>query len=178
MFGRRFVPFEMQRGIETSLEQSHVMQGRLINMSKTRYRSPFFVVLAVCISVGTPRSHANALCRPVNLTTRNSLVSLPAGLWKAEYGIELNHTIVPALDKIVSANVFARIFGLAFDEAQVGYFVPVRVNETLTVDFDDDVDRFKVHHYASRVSEAEFDAIFSRIQAESISYGSEPHTLT
>lgn len=92
--------------------------------------------------------------------------------------IELNHTIVPAHDKIASAKFFAMVFGLAFDEAQVRYFAPVRVNETLTLDFDDDVDRFDVHHYAFKVSEAEFDAIFGRIQAEGILYGSEPHALT
>lgn len=90
--------------------------------------------------------------------------------------IELNHTIVPARDKVASAKFFARIFGLPFDEREVGYFAPVQVNERLTLDFDDDANRFNVHHYAFKVSEAEFDAIFGRIQAESIPYGSEPHS--
>ncbi|MBA3967752.1 MAG: VOC family protein [Nitrospirales bacterium] len=90
--------------------------------------------------------------------------------------IELNHTIVPAHDKIASAKFFARIFGLMFDEKAGGYFAAVRVNETLTLDFDDDeVDGFDVHHYAFKVGEEEFDKIFSRIQAEGIPYGSEPH---
>jgi catechol 2,3-dioxygenase-like lactoylglutathione lyase family enzyme len=89
--------------------------------------------------------------------------------------ITLNHTIVPAKDKVASAKFFARTFGLAFDEGAVGYFAPVRVNETLTFDFDDD-DRFDVHHYAFKVSEAEFDAIFGRVKAEGIPYGSEPHS--
>jgi hypothetical protein len=52
--------------------------------------------------------------------------------------IELNHTVVPARDKIASAKFFARLFGLSFDEQAIGYFAPVRVNETLTLDFDDD----------------------------------------
>jgi catechol 2,3-dioxygenase-like lactoylglutathione lyase family enzyme len=92
--------------------------------------------------------------------------------------IELNHTIVPAHDKIASAKFFARIFGLSFDEGAVGYFAPLRVNETLTFDFDDDYgdDRFDIHHYAFKISEAEFDAIFGRIQAEGIPYGAEPHS--
>ena len=90
--------------------------------------------------------------------------------------IELNHTIVPARDKVASAKFFARIFGLPFDERAVGYFAPVQVNESLTLDFDDDANRFNVHHYAFKVSEAEFDAIFGRIQAEGIPYGSEPHS--
>ena len=89
--------------------------------------------------------------------------------------IELNHTIVPAHDKIVSAKFFARLFGLVFDEKAIGYFAPVCVNDTLTLDFDDDkVGNFDIHHYAFKVSEEEFDKIFGRIQAEDIPYGSGP----
>lgn len=62
--------------------------------------------------------------------------------------IELNHTVVPADDKIASARFFARILGLTFYESQVEYFAPVRVNETLT------------------------------LQAEGVPYGSEPDALT
>ncbi|MDR4495537.1 MAG: VOC family protein [Nitrospirales bacterium] len=90
--------------------------------------------------------------------------------------IELNHTIVPARDKIGSAKFFSKIFGLTFDEHAVGYFAPVQINESLTLDFDDDVDGFDVHHYAFKVSEVEFDAIFGRIQTEGIPYGAEPHS--
>jgi len=89
--------------------------------------------------------------------------------------ITLNHTIVPSHDKIASATFFAKLFGLSFEAQAVGYFAPVRVNDTLTLDFDDDVERFDSHHYAFKVSEPEFDAIFARIQAETIPYGSEPH---
>ena len=91
--------------------------------------------------------------------------------------IELNHTIVPGRDKVAAASFFARIFGLPFDEKAVGYFAPVRINETLTLDFHDDVDQFEVHHYAFKVSEPEFDAIFGRVRAEGIPYGSGPTAL-
>ncbi len=91
--------------------------------------------------------------------------------------ITLNHTIVPAREKVASAKFFARMFGLAFNESAVGYFAPVRVNETLTFDFHDGVHRFEIHHYAFKVGEEEFDAIFGRIQVESIPYGSEPQAL-
>ena len=87
--------------------------------------------------------------------------------------IELNHTIVPARDKVASAQFFARILGLPFDERAAGHFAPVRVNESLTMDFGD-ADAFEVHHYAFKVSEAEFDAMFGRILAEAIPYGSGP----
>lgn len=89
--------------------------------------------------------------------------------------IELNHTIVPAHDKVASAKFYAKIFGLVFDERKVGYFAPLRINETLTFDFDDDdTEKFDIHHYAFKVSEEEFDKIFGRIQAEGIPYGSGP----
>ena len=97
--------------------------------------------------------------------------------------IELNHTVVPARDKIASAKFFARIFGLPFDESAVGYFVPVQVNDSLTLDFADNKSwtestrsRVAVHHYAFKVSEKEFDEIFARIQTEGIPYGSEPYS--
>lgn len=89
--------------------------------------------------------------------------------------IELNHTIVPAHDKVASAKFYAKIFGLVFDEGKVGYFAPLRINERLTFDFDDDdVDKFDIHHYAFKVGEEDFDRIFGRIQAEAIPFGSEP----
>jgi Lactoylglutathione lyase and related lyases len=87
--------------------------------------------------------------------------------------IELNHTVVPARDKVASAKFFARILGLSFDESAVDYFAPVRVNDALTMDFADS-DRIAIHHYAFKVSEEEFDAIFGRIKAEGIAYGSGP----
>src|SRR3989442_9864327 len=73
--------------------------------------------------------------------------------------IILNHTIVPARDREASARFFADVFGLKYEGAS-GHFAPVRVNETLTLDFDDD-DHFDIHHYAFHVSDPEFDAISS-----------------
>lgn len=84
----------------------------------------------------------------------------------------LDHTIVPSHDKEEGARFFAWIFDLSYDGAG-GYFAPVRVNEQLTLDFAsaDNVDEL---HYAFLVSEEEFDAIFGRIQAEGVTFGSGP----
>jgi catechol 2,3-dioxygenase-like lactoylglutathione lyase family enzyme len=84
--------------------------------------------------------------------------------------ITLNHTIVPAHDKEASAKFFAHIFGLKCESA-MGHFAPVRVNETLTLDFDN-WDHFEMHHYAFHVNDAEFDAIFGRIKDAGVPYGS------
>ena len=88
--------------------------------------------------------------------------------------IELNHTIVPAHDKVASAKFFAHIFGLLFEESTTGHFAPVRVNDALTLDFADN-DTVAIQHYAFKVSEEEFDAIFARIQKKGLAYGSGPY---
>ena len=86
--------------------------------------------------------------------------------------IELNHTIVPPRDKDKAARFFAQIFGLDYDGPH-GHFAPVRVNDRLTLDFDNS-NEFGHHHYAFHVSDAEFDAIFGRIESEGVVYGSGP----
>ena len=48
--------------------------------------------------------------------------------------ITLNHTIVPARDKVAAAKFFANLFGLK--RRRTGYFAPVRVNKSLTLLFD------------------------------------------
>jgi catechol 2,3-dioxygenase-like lactoylglutathione lyase family enzyme len=91
--------------------------------------------------------------------------------------ITLNHTIVPARDKEASAKHFAHLFGLKY-EGGTGHFAPVKVNDTLTLDFDDRRDeRFDKHPYAFHVSDQEFDAIFARVKAAAIAYGSSPWSL-
>ena len=89
--------------------------------------------------------------------------------------ITLNHTIVPARDKQASAEFFARIFGLQADEGH-GHFAPVRVNDSLTLLFDED-SSFESHHLAFHVSDAEFDQIFQRVRDAKLAYGSGPWSL-
>ena len=50
--------------------------------------------------------------------------------------IILNHTIVPTRDRRAAARFFASIFGLNFNGRESDHFAPVRVNETLTLLFD------------------------------------------
>ena len=88
--------------------------------------------------------------------------------------ITLNHTIVPARDKAAAAKFFADIFGL--EGGPSGHFAPVRINNSLTLLFDND-DTFESHHLAFHVSDREFDAIFERIKQAKIAFGSAPWNL-
>jgi catechol 2,3-dioxygenase-like lactoylglutathione lyase family enzyme len=99
--------------------------------------------------------------------------------------IRLDHTIVPAKDKVASAEFFSEIFGLT---VKPGHFAQVQLNESLTFAFADEPEAWggpgfdprtgRSHHYAFCVSEAEFDAIFGRVKAKGVADGSGPHTHT
>ena len=88
--------------------------------------------------------------------------------------IRLDHTIVPAKDKVASAEFFAEIFGL---KVKLGHFAQVQINESLTFDFTDEPEPWR-QHYAFHVSDAEFDAIFGRVKARGLTYGSGPFNHT
>jgi catechol 2,3-dioxygenase-like lactoylglutathione lyase family enzyme len=90
--------------------------------------------------------------------------------------IVLDHTIVPAKDKVAAAEFFAEIFGLAVKPEQ-GYFAQVQVNESLTFDFADEPQP-ESHHYAFHISDAEFELIFGRVKAKKLPYGSGPYNHT
>jgi catechol 2,3-dioxygenase-like lactoylglutathione lyase family enzyme len=98
--------------------------------------------------------------------------------------IRLDHTIVPAKDRVASAQFFAEIFGLTVTPGG-GHFAAVQVNESLTFDFADEEEAWggpgfdprtgRSHHYAFHVGDAEFEGIFSRVKAKGIPYGSGPY---
>ncbi len=89
--------------------------------------------------------------------------------------IALDHIIVPARDKIAAARQLAEILGVTWAETGAGPFAPVFVSEGLTFDFDQHDAEFPVLHYCFRVSDAEFDAIFARLNTMGIPYRSRPH---
>jgi hypothetical protein len=99
--------------------------------------------------------------------------------------IRLDHTIVPATDKVASAASFADIFGFTVRQGP-GHFAQVQVNESLTSDICDapepwarpgfDSRTVQSHHYTFHVSEAEFDATFGWVQAKGLLYGRRPYT--
>jgi catechol 2,3-dioxygenase-like lactoylglutathione lyase family enzyme len=84
----------------------------------------------------------------------------------------LNHIIVPAKDKHVSARFLADILGVE-PEAPWGHFVPVRTSNGVALDFIDSKD-VRTQHYAFLVDDAEFDAGFARIKDRGIPYYARP----
>ena len=112
--------------------------------------------------------------RPYN-RQRSVLSGVRGYLQEVPMAIVLDHTIVPAHDKEASARFLARILGLRYEGA-LSHFAPLRINDTLTFDFDNDTN-FESHHYAFKVDEADFDGIFERVRAEGIAYGSGPRAL-
>jgi catechol 2,3-dioxygenase-like lactoylglutathione lyase family enzyme len=89
--------------------------------------------------------------------------------------VTLNHTIVPAADHRAAAAFFASVMGLPQlpPAGRHGHFAPVRVNESLTLDFMT-VEDAEGHHLAFDVDPETFDAILARIQQAGIPYGSSP----
>jgi catechol 2,3-dioxygenase-like lactoylglutathione lyase family enzyme len=72
--------------------------------------------------------------------------------------VELNHTIVPAHDPQASAQFLADILGLPVDPP-VAHFTPVTLANGVSLDYDH-YDHVDEHHYASQLSDAEWEAAF------------------
>lgn len=86
--------------------------------------------------------------------------------------IHLDHTIVPARNKVASARLLAGLLAVPWAESGPGPFAPVYVNDGLTLDFIETDEDFPVYHFCFRVSQQEFDAILARIEAAGIPYRS------
>ena len=87
--------------------------------------------------------------------------------------VRLNHTIVHANDKKVSAEFLSAVLGLPAPFA-FGPFLCVQTDNEVTLDFLETSEQIQTQHYAFIVSEAEFDAIFERIKARALAYWADP----
>lgn len=87
--------------------------------------------------------------------------------------VELNHTIVHALDPKVSSRFMAEVFGLAAPEP-FGPFLVVRTANGVSLDYIQAPAPVTMQHYAFLVSEAEFDAIFGRVKERGLTYWADP----
>jgi len=88
--------------------------------------------------------------------------------------ITLNHTIIASINNVESAKFYQKIFGFKFIQ-EWGHFAVVKVNSSLTLDFDTQKN-FSKNHYAFKVNEQQFDEILARVKSDYIGFGSGPRS--
>ncbi|OEJ23869.1 bleomycin resistance protein [Streptomyces agglomeratus] len=91
--------------------------------------------------------------------------------------VELNHTVVHASDRHLSAEFIAVILGLTAG-APFGPFLPVDLGNGVTLDYYEMRDEpIQSQHYAFLVPDAQFDAVIARLEAVGVTYYADPgHT--
>jgi catechol 2,3-dioxygenase-like lactoylglutathione lyase family enzyme len=86
---------------------------------------------------------------------------------------QFNHTIVWCRDKQQSSALLARILGIP--PAKPFYnFMMVQLANGVSLDFMNTAEPIAAQHYAFLIEESEFDATFSRIRDEGLSYWADP----
>ena len=86
---------------------------------------------------------------------------------------KLNHTIVHARDKRASAAFYVEVMGFAAPRA-FGPFLDVETGNGVTLALLETGEDFEPQHYAFLVSDAEFDAVFARVQGRGLAYWADP----
>lgn len=87
--------------------------------------------------------------------------------------VQLNHTIVWCRDKRRSSAFLTRILGCS-PAIPFYHFMVVQLANNVSLDFMETTGPIAVQHYAFLIDESEFDAIFSRIRNEGLSYWADP----
>src|SRR2546423_907855 len=87
--------------------------------------------------------------------------------------VQLNHTIVWCRDKKASAQFATDLLGLPAARSW-GPFQIVEPSNGVSLDYHETDDPIASQHYAFLVDEADFDAIFGRIQERGLTYWADP----
>jgi catechol 2,3-dioxygenase-like lactoylglutathione lyase family enzyme len=87
--------------------------------------------------------------------------------------ITLNHTIVWCKDQVKSASFIAEVLGLPVPRRFL-HFLIVDLANHVSLDYYESMQHLAVQHYAFLVSDAEFDAIYQRIQNLNIPIWADP----
>lgn len=89
--------------------------------------------------------------------------------------VQLNHTVVHAKDRQLSAEFLATILGLEVG-APFGPFLPVDLGNGVTLDYYQLTDEpIQPQHYAFLVPDAQFDTMIARLEAVGVTYYADPH---
>ncbi|WP_457028611.1 VOC family protein [Kitasatospora sp. P5_F3] len=91
--------------------------------------------------------------------------------------VQLNHTVVHATDRRLSAEFLAEILGLRVS-APLGPFLPVDLANGVTLDYYETRDQpIQPQHYAFLVPDDQFDTMIARLEAIAVTYYADPsHT--
>ena len=89
--------------------------------------------------------------------------------------VHLDHLMVPARNKLAAAKLLAELLGVPWSQTGTGPFVPVYLNDGLTLDFDEWGEPFPLIHYCFRVTPDDFKLILERIKAAQIPFRSNVH---
>ena len=87
--------------------------------------------------------------------------------------ITLNHTVIPAKNRRESAKWYEIVFGFEYLK-DWGPFSVVKVNSTLTLDFEDSYRDGLSLHYAFKMSDNEFDRILGLLKEMEVMLASDP----
>ncbi|MEU1854096.1 VOC family protein [Streptomyces sp. NPDC019990] len=91
-------------------------------------------------------------------------------------GAHLNHTVVFASRRRLSAEFLAAVLGLEVG-APFGPFLPVDLGNGVTLDYYESNEPIQPQHYAFLVPEEQFDTMIARLEALGVTHYADPgHT--
>ncbi len=90
--------------------------------------------------------------------------------------VQLNHTVVHATDRQLSAEFIAVVLGLK-PGAPFGPFLPVDLGNNVTLDYYEqrDGEQIQPQHYAFLVPDDQFDTMIARLDAIAVAYYADPN---
>src|SRR5262245_42811177 len=86
---------------------------------------------------------------------------------------QFNHTIVWSSDQEKSARFLAEMLGRPTPN-RYGHFDVVRLDNGVSLDFASAEGPIRSQHYAFLITEADFDAVLSRIRARGLEHWGDP----
>ena|SRR5689334_2855628 len=90
---------------------------------------------------------------------------------------QLNHLIIAARNKQESAYFLAEMLNLD-EPVAAGFFLIVKLDNNITLDYAETTIDFPPQHYAFLVSEDVFDSAISRIKERGIAHWADPRRMT
>ncbi|MFD7260620.1 VOC family protein [Streptomyces sp. NPDC059874] len=90
--------------------------------------------------------------------------------------VQLNHTVVYATDRQLSAEFIAAVLGLKVS-APFGPFLPVDLGNDVTLDYYEqpEGEPLQPQHYAFLVPDEQFDAMIARLEAIGVTHFADPN---